>query len=132
VSNRASGTFDVKLNALDPEDQAEGSSLGRRSIEKQFHGDLAGLSRGQMLTAGGSVKGSAGYVALERISGTLHGRRGSFVLQHSGTLNRGVPQQSVTVVPDSGAGELLGLAGSMTIIIGGGQHGYEFDYTLGS
>jgi len=131
MASRASGTFEVKLNALDPEDQAEGSSLGRRSIDKQFHGDLEAVSKGQMLTAGTSVKGSAAYVAIERISGTLHGRRGSFILQHNGTLDRGAAQQSVTVVPDSGSGELQGLAGTMTIAIAEGKHSYTFDYTLG-
>ena len=131
MASRASGTFEVKLNALDPEEQAEGSSLGRRSIDKQFHGDLEAVSKGQMLTAGTSVKGSAAYVAIERISGTLHGRRGSFILQHNGTLDRGAAQQSVTVVPDSGSGELLGLAGTMSIAIAEGKHSYTFDYALG-
>jgi hypothetical protein len=100
------------------------------SIDKQFHGDLEGTSKGQMLSAMGSVKGSAGYVALERITGTLKGRSGSFVLQHSGTMTRGAPQLSVTVVPDSGTGQLVGLAGALTIKIDNGKHSYDFDYTL--
>ena len=83
-----------------------------------------------MLTAGTDVKGSAGYVAIERVTGTLKGRSGSFVLQHSGTLTRGEPQQSITVVPDSGTGQLVGIAGKLTVIIAAGKHSYEFDYTL--
>jgi hypothetical protein len=126
----ATGTFEVKLIPQPPEDQAEGSTLGRMLLDKQFHGDLQGASQGQMLTAMTSVKGSAGYVAIERVTGTLHGRDGSFVLQHSGVMTRGAPQQSVTVVPDSGTGELAGLAGKMTINIVDGKHLYDFEYTL--
>lgn len=126
----ASGSFEVRLEAAEPEDAAEGTSLGRRSIDKRFHGDLEAVSKGQMLTAGTSVKGSAAYVAIERVSGTLHGRGGSFILQHSGTLDRGAAQQSVTVVPDSGTGQLQGLAGRMTITIAEGKHGYALEYTL--
>jgi hypothetical protein len=100
------------------------------SIDKQFRGDLEATSKGEMLMAGTSVKGSAGYVAIEHVSGSLHGRTGGFVLQHSSTMNRGAPQQSVTVVPDSGTGELEGLAGKMTIDIADGKHSYEFEYTL--
>jgi hypothetical protein len=101
------------------------------TIDKQFHGDLEAVSKGEMIAAQTDVKGSAGYVAMERVAGTLKGRQGSFVLQHSGTMNRGVPQLSVTVVPDSGTGELKGIAGSMNIIIApGGKHSYEFAYTI--
>jgi hypothetical protein len=100
------------------------------SIDKQFHGDLEAVSKGQMLTAMTDVKGSAGYVAMERVTGTLHGRSGSFVLQHSSTLTRGAPQQSITVVPDSGTGQLVGLAGKMAINIVDGKHSYDFEYTL--
>ncbi len=128
---QAQGTFEPTLVAQPPEDKAEGSTLGRMSIAKKFHGDLEGTSEGQMLTAGTNVKGSAGYVAMERVTGTLQGRHGSFVLQHSGTLTRGAPQLSVTVVPDSGVGGLEGIAGTMTIkIAADGKHSYEFDYTL--
>ena len=130
MATHASGTFEVKLVPQPLEDKAEGSTLARMSIDKQFHGDLQGTSKGQMLTAGTDVKGSAGYVAIERITGTLQGRTGSFVLQHSGTLTRGAPQQSITVVPDSGTGQLAGLTGKMTINIADGKHSYEFDYTL--
>ena len=130
MSTHASGAFDVKVVPAAPEDKAEGSTLGRMTIDKQFHGDLEGTSKGEMLYAGTSVKGSAGYVAIERVSGTLQGRTGTFVLQHTGTMIHGVPEMSVTVVPDSGSGQLTGLAGKMTINIADGKHSYEFDYTL--
>ena len=120
----ASGTFEVKLTPQ------ESANIGRMSIDKQFHGDLEATSKGEMLSAMTDVKGSAGYVALERVTGTLHGRSGSFVLQHSGTMTRGEPQLSVTVVPDSGINELAGIAGALTIRIAEKQHFYEFDYTL--
>jgi hypothetical protein len=126
----ASGTFEVKLNPLVSDDNAEDATLGRMSIDKHFHGDLEATSKGQMLTAGTGVKGSAGYVAIERVSGTLHGRSGTFVLQHSGTMTRGAPQLTITVVPDSGTGQLAGLAGKMAIKIADGKHSYDFDYTL--
>jgi hypothetical protein len=100
------------------------------SIDKKFHGDLDGVSKGQMLAAGTVVKGSAGYVAIELITGTLHGRKGSFVLQHSGTMTRGAPELSVTVVPDSGTDQLVELSGKMMITIVNGKHLYDFDYTL--
>ena len=130
MANQASGTFEVKLNPLPVENQADGSSLGRMSIDKQFHGDLEAASKGQMLTAGTDIKGSAAYVAIERVSGTLQGRSGSFVLQHNGILTRGAAQQSISVVPDSASGELLGLSGRMTIRIVEGKHFYDFEYTL--
>ena len=100
------------------------------AIDKHFHGDLEATSQGEMLSAMGEIKGSAGYVAMERVRGVLHGRKGTFVLQHIGTMNRGVPTLSVTVVPDSGTGELAGLSGSMKIIIQQAKHSYEFEYTL--
>jgi hypothetical protein len=125
---RATGTFDVKLSPLPA--YAEGSPLARMSIDKQFQGDLTGISKGEMLATRSPVSGSAGYVALEHVTATLHGKAGSFVLQHSSTMYRGAATQSVTVVPDSGTGELVGLAGSMLIIIEGKTHSYEFDYSL--
>jgi uncharacterized protein DUF3224 len=100
------------------------------SGDKQFHGDLEGTSKVQMLTAMTDVKGSAGYVAIERVTGTLHGHTGSFVLQHSGSSNRGATQLSITVVPDSGTGQLVGITGKMTITITDGKHSYDFEYTL--
>lgn len=100
------------------------------SIDKQFHGDLEAKSPGEMLMAMTEVKGSVGYVAVERVTGRLHGKSGSFVLRHSGTMNRGVAELRVTVVPDSGTGELAGLAGQMAIEIEGGKHSYTFEYSL--
>ena len=130
MTSRATGTFEVKLSPQAPEEAAGGAAIGRMLIDKQFHGDLEAVSKGQMLAAGTAVQGSAGYVAIEQVSGTLEGRAGTFVLQHSGTMDRGTPQLSVTVVPDSGTGELAGLVGRMNIIIAEGKHSYEFDYTL--
>jgi hypothetical protein len=130
MATHASGTFEVKLNPQPPDDKVGDPTVGRMSIEKQFRGDLEATSRGQMLTAMTDVKGSAGYVAIERIAGTLHGRSGTFALQHTGTMNRGAPQLSVTVVPDSGTGQLVGLVGKMEIKITDGKHFYEFEYTL--
>ena len=128
MTNHAAGTFDVKLNPL--EDKVGDPTVGRMSIDKQFHGDLEGTSKGQMLAISSDVKGSAGYVAMERVAGTLQDRRGSFALQHSGTMTRGTPQLTVTVVPDSGTDQLVGLSGNMKINIVDGKHFYEFDYTL--
>ena len=122
---RASGTFDVTLNPQPTE-----SALGRMSIDKQFHGDLDGVSKGEMLAASSAVKGSAGYVAMEKVTGTLQGKKGEFVLQHSGTMNRGDPSLRVSVVPDSGTDELVGLSGTMSIEITGGKHLYTFDYAI--
>jgi len=130
MAAHATGTFEVKLTPQPPEDKAEGSTLGRMSGDKQFHGDLEGTSKVQMLTAMTDVKGSAGYVAIERVIGTLHGHTGSFVLQHSGSSNRGATQLSITVVPDSGTGQLVGITGKMTITITDGKHSYDFEYTL--
>ncbi len=130
VTIRASGTFEVQLNPQAPEDDVGDPTVGRMSIDKQFHGDLEATSKGQMLAVRTDVEGSAGYVAMERVTGTLHGRSGAFTLQHSGTMTRDAQQLSVTVVPDSGAGELVGLAGKMTIDIVDGKHFYVFDYTL--
>lgn len=128
MSNRASGTFEVKLA---PQDDKTGQpGLGRLTIDKQLQGDFVGTSTGQMLTAMTSVEGSAGYVAIERLTGTLKGRKGSFVLQHSGTMNRSAQQLTITVVPDSGTEELSGLTGVMKIKIEGGKHFYDFDYTF--
>jgi flagellar basal body rod protein FlgG len=129
MSNRASGTFEVKLN---PQDEGPDAPVGRMSIDKQFQGDLAATSKGQMLMASSStVKDSAGYVAIEKVTGTLKGRRGSFYLQHTGTMTRGVGELGITVIPDSGTDELVGLRGKMNIIIADGKHSYEFEYELG-
>ena len=127
----ASGAFEVKLTPQKPDNkEAESANLGRMSIDKKFSGDLEATSKGEMLSAMTEVKGSAGYVAIERVTGILHGRSGAFLLQHSGTMTRGAPELSITVVPDSGTGQLVGLEGKMTIKIDTGKHFYEFDYTL--
>jgi hypothetical protein len=127
-----SGPFEVKIVPQKPDNPpAQAANLGRMSIDKQFHGALEAASQGEMLSVMSETKGSGGYVALERVTGTLDGKRGGFVLQHNATMNRGVPQLNIIVVPDSGSDELAGLAGTMTIRIeAGGKHFYEFDYTL--
>jgi len=127
--NHASGTFEVKL-VPQTDDKNSDAALGRMTIDKQFQGDLEGTSKGQMLTCMTDVKGSAGYVAIEKVSGTLKGRAGTFILQHTGTMNRGVPQLTITVVPDSGTGQLAGITGDFKVIITDGKHSYEFEYTL--
>ena len=125
----ARGTFEVKV---DPQPADEGAGpFGRLFLSKQFHGDLEGSSKGQMLGAQTAVEGSGAYVALELVTGTLHGKRGSFMLQHNGTMRKGDYKMNVTVVPDSGTEALTGISGKMTIIIEGKKHSYEFEYTLG-
>jgi Protein of unknown function (DUF3224) len=130
MSGHAAGPFEVKLTPQPPEEKVGDASVGRMAIDKQFHGDLEATSQGQMLSTMGAAKGSAGYVAMERVSGSLHGRHGTFALQHSGTMTRGAPSLTITVVPDSGTGELVGLAGTMEIHIVEGKHSYDFSYTL--
>ena len=128
---RATGPFDVKLTPQATDTPAEGSPLSRLALDKQFHGDLEATSKGEMLTAGSTtIKNSAGYVAVERVTGTLHGRQGTFALQHSGVMTRGEGKLTITVVPDSGTGELTGLSGSMSIDVTGGKHSYTFEYTI--
>jgi hypothetical protein len=127
----AKGTFDVKITPQASDLAPEGPNLGRMSHDKQFHGDLAATAKGEMITAAGiAVKESAAYSALERVTGTLHGKKGSFALQHTGIMNRGTPSLNITVVPDSGTGELAGLTGKMDIIIEGKAHAYVFEYEL--
>ena len=130
---QATGTFTVKLN---PQQSyatgVDGIDLGRMSIDKTFSGELHGISQGEMLSARTLVQGSAGYVALEQVTGTLADKKGSFVLQHFGTMNQGKDTLILEVVPDSGSGELRGLSGKMTINMGNGAHHYVFDYQLGS
>jgi hypothetical protein len=130
VTNHASGTFEVKVTPQAPQEGVGDPTVGRLSLDKQFHGDLEATSKGEMLAVRTEVDGSAGYVAMERVTGTLQGRTGSFALQHSGTMNRGAPTLVITVVPDSGTGQLAGIAGTMTIVIADGKHSYEFEYTL--
>jgi hypothetical protein len=129
VTKQASGTFEVKMNPQ-VDDKVGDPTVGRMSLDKQFHGDLEATSKGQMLATMTDVQGSAGYVALERVNGTLDGHRGTFALQHSGTMTRGAAELSIIVVPDSGTGQLVGLSGKMTIDVVDGKHFYAFAYTL--
>ena len=133
MTQLAKGPFDVKLNPqpLALEDDGEGAARGRMSLDKRYHGDLDATAKGEMLTAMSGTQGSAGYVAIEKVSGTLGGRAGTFALQHSATMTRGAPDLRIIVVPDSGTGALAGLTGAMKIVIAeGGKHFYEFDYEL--
>ena len=130
MSSTAVGSFEVTMNPEPPYDVDEGASIGRVSLQKQFAGDLEATSSAEMIGARSQVKGSAGYVAIERVVGTLGGLSGSFVLQHSGTMTRGKGELHVSVVPDSGTGELKGVAGKMTIEIVDGKHLYSFEYVL--
>jgi hypothetical protein len=132
MTHHASGPFEVKVTPQKPDTQiARSANLGRLTIDKRFHGDLEASAKGEMLATQSEVKGSAGYVALERVTGKLQGRSGTFVLQHSATMKRGAPESTITVVPDSGTGELTGLAGSMRINVApDGAHSYEFDFRI--
>ena len=129
MTKHISGLFDVKMSPQAAAENEE-AGIGRMVLDKKFHGDLQADSKGQMLAHMTSVKGSAGYVAMEKVIGDLQGRKGSFVLQHSGTMNRGEATLVLTVVPDSGTEELEGLSGSMTITITDGKHYYGFDFGL--
>jgi hypothetical protein len=126
----ARGSFAVNIIPRPPEDKTEGLTLGRMLIEKKFQGDLEAAGKGQMLTGMTEVKGSGAYVAIEHVTGTLHGRSGSFILHHLGIMERGAPRLNVNLVPDSGTRDLAGIAGTMTIIIAEGKHSYELAYTL--
>jgi len=126
--SHATGTFDVKMTPQ-TDDKGGDPAVSRMTIDKQFHGDLEGTSKGQMLTAG-DPKSSAVYVAIEKFNGTLKGRSGTFILHHTGLMTRGVPQLTIEVAPDSGTGQLAGLAGTLTIKIADGKHSYDFEYTL--
>ena len=131
VTMTARGTFEVKMTPQ-PQDDGAGGGFDRLFGDKQFHGELDAVSKSQMLAARTAVEGSAGYVALELVTGKLNGKRGTFVLQHKGTMRKGVYNMDITVIPDSGTDELVGIAGKMTIIIEGSKHSYNFEYTLGS
>ena len=126
----AKGTFVVQMKPQQEDSAQDDVSLGRMSLDKRFEGDLVATGSGEMLTAITPVKGSAGYVAIERVSGSLHGRSGRFVLQHSGTMNRGGQQLSITIVPDSGTSELTGIGGVFKLEIKDGKHFYVLDYSL--
>jgi Protein of unknown function (DUF3224) len=130
MAQQAKGTFEVKVTP-GPYEVADRVAAGRLTLDKSFAGDLAGSSKGEMWTADTSVQGSAGYVAIEKVTGTLRGRRGSFTLLHQGTMSHGGDfKLSVVVVPDSGTDQLAGLRGAMNIIIADGKHSYELDYEL--
>jgi hypothetical protein len=130
MTHHAEGSFDVKMTPIATDDVVAGTQIGRYSLVKQYHGDLDAASKGEMLSAGDPAKGTAGYVAIEQVTGTLQGHAGSFALQHIGTMDGGNFKLSVNVVPGSGTGELTGIAGTLTIIINAGKHSYTFDYTL--
>ena len=126
----ASGTFEVKVVPQGETDTADGIALGRLTLDKTFHGDLSGTGKGQMLTGGLESTGAGVYVAVERFTGTLGGKSGSFLFAHRGTMTKEGQQLSIVVVPKSGMGELASLEGTFQIIIKDKKHFYEFDYTL--
>lgn len=127
---QAKGSFEVKLTPQMPSEGMQAAALGRLVIDKHYHGDLEAASHGEMLSCASDVDGSAGYVALERVTGLLHGRSGSFALQHNGIMARGTAKLTIEVVPDTGTDELAGLTGSVTLDIRDGYHYYAFSYTL--
>ena len=126
---RATGSFDVTLTPLDAYAKLDSPLLGRMSLDKQFHGDLAGTSKGEMLTGMTEVKNSGVYVAIERFAGTLNGKRGTFIMHHTGVMDRGAQHLSIAIVPDSGTDQLAGINGTMTIDIKDGKHFYTLEYT---
>ncbi len=130
MTAQATGPFEIKMAPLDTYNQAEGAGIARFSIDKEYSGDIEATSQGEMVSAGSPQEGRAGYVAMERVTGTLAGRQGSFVLQHSATMDGSSQEQSISVVPGSTTGGLTDLTGSMRIIIENGAHSYEFEYTL--
>ena len=130
MNMRAEGTFEVKTSPLAADEATLGTAIGRFALDKHYHGDLSAASRGEMMGAGSLAAGTAGYVAMEEVAGTLQGRSGSFALQHMGSMEAGTVELSVKVVPGSGTGELAGIAGTLTIAIAAGKHTYAFDYTL--
>lgn len=130
MASHGSGTFEVKVKPLPNDEKVAGLTVGRMALDKEFKGDLEGTSKGEMMTADPGVQGSGGYVAIEHVSGTLRGRRGTFTLLHQGTMKGADFKLSIVVVPDSGTGQLAGLAGTMEIVIKDGKHLYEIDYTL--
>lgn len=131
MTSHASGTFEVKVTPLPADEKVAGLTVGRVGVEKRLLGDLEGTSKGEMMTAGPNAEGSGGYVAIEQVDGTLRGRKGTFLLLHQGTMKKNSDFKiTIVVVPDSGTGQLAGLTGTMAIVIAGGKHSYEFDYTL--
>lgn len=132
MSRVAKGSFQVRMTPAAEPDAAHGVALGRLTLEKSFDGELVATSAGTMLTAMTPVQGSAVYVAIERVTGTLDGREGSFVMHHSGVMARGAQSLAIAIVPDSGTGQLAGIAGTMRIVIENKQHFYELEYALGA
>ena len=131
MATQAKGTFEVKVTPLAQEENVGDPTVGRLSLDKQFHGDLEAGSKGQMLAVGSGAPGaSAGYVAMERVIGTLHGKRGTFALQHSGTMAQGSSQMTIAVVPGSGTDQLTGISGKLAVTVTGGKHFYEFEYSF--
>ena len=130
MTKHASGTFDVTIKPQTDEGISD-PTIGRMAIDKVYHGDIDGTGLGQMLAGmAAEVKDSGTYVAIERVRGTLHGRKGTFALAHSGTMTRGAQSLTITVIPDTGTEELTGITGTLTIDIIDGKHLYTFDYTL--
>ncbi|MBC7842245.1 MAG: DUF3224 domain-containing protein [Gemmatimonadaceae bacterium] len=126
----ARGTFEVRITPLPVDDYTDATSLGRMTIDKQFSGDMVGIGKGQMLTGMSAVKGSAAYSAIERFTGTVAGRHGTFVMQHTGIMTRGAQSLVITIVPDSGTDDLTGITGALAIIIEGKQHSYDLEYSI--
>ena len=124
----ARGPMEVNIDAEPPFLEQEGLKLNRNTVRKEFSGDMVGTSEAQMIAAFTGTPGSAGYVAIEYFTGSVDGKLGSFVLQHSGLMNRGDAQLAVTIVPDSGAGELTGISGTLEIDNDDGQHSYVLHY----
>ena len=132
MTRHAEGTFEVKTTPIAGDEATAGTPIGRFALDKQFHGDLEAKSKGEMLGAGDPAKGSAGYVAMEQVTGTLNGRKGSFALEHIGSMDASGFKLAVAVVPGSGTAQLTGIAGTMTIAQAAGKHSYTFDYTVPS
>lgn len=132
MTSRATGSFLVDTKPLTPYNSSPAAGVGRLSIDKQYHGDMEGTGKGEMLTAGNPAAGSAGYVAIEYVTATIRGKKGTFALQHSGTMDRGALSLTISVVPGSGTGGLAGIAGTMNIVVESGKHSYAFDYSLPS
>ncbi len=130
MTRHAEGSFDVKTTPIAADEATTGTSLGRFSLVKQYHGDLEGAAKGEMLSAGDPASGNAGYVAIEQVNGVLAGHSGSFALQHVGVMEGGKYKLTITVVPGSGTAQLAGLAGTLNIVIADGKHNYTFDYSL--
>ena len=130
MTMHARGTFEVQIAPLPADAYADAATMGRMTIDKQFSGDIVGIGKGQMLTGMGATKGSAAYVAMERVTGSVDGRDGTFILHHTGVMHQGQQSLTIRVAPDSGTGDLTGIAGTMTITIDGKVHSYDLAYTL--